>query len=362
MNIGGNMKLLLYGCGTRGRYLLDFFKEVEYVEIIGITDKNDDAIYTLSEENVSYFKCRNEILKMKFDYLLVTSDKYFKDIFSELIAYGVEEHKIVSLKELNNILINVSIKEKRTLQKCNLCNNEVFDWLPTGDRNSLFEKKSVIGAGYRKGICTVCGSTDRLRYEYYVLKKYTNIFDNNSSILHFAPEDKLSEKFRKRECEYITADIKEGRADVVADITNLQFRNDYFDWIICNHVMEHIKNEYKAFNEIKRCLKPGGNLILSVPICWDDNTFERDDIVTEEDKALYYGQSDHERIYGRDIVERIEKYGFDVKAYKNTDICNEREIEENRFIVGDTVFICTKKYGGELSDKGISYYASSKCS
>lgn len=77
---------------------------------------------------------------MKFDYLLVTSDKYFKDIFSELIAYGVEKHKIVSLKELNNILINVSINEKRILQKCNLCNSEVFDWLPTGDRNSLLEK------------------------------------------------------------------------------------------------------------------------------------------------------------------------------------------------------------------------------
>ncbi|OBR63539.1 hypothetical protein A7K91_06180 [Paenibacillus oryzae] len=336
------MKLLLYGCGSRGMYLLDSFREINNVEIIGITDKNTDSKFSLEEENRSLFWRVNEILELDFDYVLITTDKYFEDVFKELTAIGLAEKKIISLKIFNDLFIKKSNDQIKALPKCVLCTNHVFGWLLTGERNALFEQKSVVGAGLRSGICPICSSTDRLRYVHYILNKYTTIFDDTSNILHFAPESKLIEEFRKRGENYITADLMKGRADVVADITNLQFKDNQFDWIICNHVMEHIENEGRALLEIKRCLKPGGSLIITVPICWEEDTYENKDIITKNEKTLYYGQSDHERLYGRDIEARFEKYGFDVKGYKNTDILNEKEIEENGFIVGDSVFICAK--------------------
>ncbi|CQR58611.1 class I SAM-dependent methyltransferase [Paenibacillus riograndensis] len=336
------MKILLYGCGSRGRKLFNNLNKMDNIEMVGITDRNIESMVTLEEENKSLFRNIDEVFGLEFDYVLVTLDKHFEDVFKELTLAGLAGNKIISLNEFNKIFVDESNRQNRILPKCGLCGNYVFGWLLTGEKNDLFEQKSVIGAGLRNGICPVCGSTDRLRYVYYILKKYTNIFDVNSSILHFAPEMKLTEEFRKRGYEYITADLMEGRADVVADITNLQFKNNYFDWIICNHVMEHIKNENKALYEIKRCLKPGGSLIITVPICWEEDTYEEDDIVTNADKTLYYGQSDHERLYGRDIEARFGKYGFDVKRYKNTDILNQAEINKNGFILGDAVFICTK--------------------
>ena len=83
----------------------------------------------------------------------------------------------------------------------------------------------------------------------YIMKNFTEIFSGNADgILHFAPESTISNKLKKKYGEqYISADIMEGRADVVADITKLQFDNEQFEYIIYNHVMEHVYEEKKAF-------------------------------------------------------------------------------------------------------------------
>lgn len=59
-----------------------------------------------------------------------------------------------------------------------------------------------------------------------------------------------------------------------ADITALPFAGSSFDHVICSEVLEHIPDEVAAAAELVRILKPGGNLIVSVPrffpekICW----------------------------------------------------------------------------------------------
>ncbi len=51
----------------------------------------------------------------------------------------------------------------------------------------------------------------------------------------------------------------------VADLTDYPVRDDGFDIIFFNHVLEHIKDDLSALREIHRALKPGGLLILGVP-------------------------------------------------------------------------------------------------
>ena len=134
----------------------------------------------------------------------------------------------------------------------------------------------------------------------------------------------------------------DGRADVVADITKLQFNNDQFDYIICNHVMEHVYEEEKAFSEIRRCLKPEGVFIFSTPICWLQKTYEDDNVTTSSDRIKYYSQEDHVRLYGNDIVDRIEKFGFDVKLLHCSEIKSEDEIKKFGLLKEDSVLLCKK--------------------
>lgn len=53
--------------------------------------------------------------------------------------------------------------------------------------------------------------------------------------------------------------------DLVADITHLPFANDSVDAVVNEFVLEHVKNPEAIIVEIKRVLKPGGLVYLSVP-------------------------------------------------------------------------------------------------
>ncbi|MCX7736357.1 MAG: class I SAM-dependent methyltransferase [Candidatus Kapabacteria bacterium] len=52
---------------------------------------------------------------------------------------------------------------------------------------------------------------------------------------------------------------------IVSDLLNLPFPDNFFDCIICSEVIEHIIEPQSLVNELFRCLKIGGFLILSTP-------------------------------------------------------------------------------------------------
>jgi ubiquinone/menaquinone biosynthesis C-methylase UbiE len=59
-----------------------------------------------------------------------------------------------------------------------------------------------------------------------------------------------------------------------ADINYLPFKDHAFDLVICSEVLEHLVDETRPVSELVRVLKPGKNLVVSVPrygpeyICW----------------------------------------------------------------------------------------------
>jgi len=55
-----------------------------------------------------------------------------------------------------------------------------------------------------------------------------------------------------------------------ADILTLPFRDDHFDLVICSEVLEHILAHTTAIRELVRVLKPGKNLVVSVPRYWPE--------------------------------------------------------------------------------------------
>ena len=61
-------------------------------------------------------------------------------------------------------------------------------------------------------------------------------------------------------------DLAEGKkAEFLGDIRQAGVRTESLDWILCSEVAEHVFDFKSAFEEIRRSLKPGGKLILTVP-------------------------------------------------------------------------------------------------
>ena len=58
------------------------------------------------------------------------------------------------------------------------------------------------------------------------------------------------------------------RTDVRGDVMALPFKDDIFDTVICNQVIEHIPRPWQAVREIYRVLRQGGHLLLSAPFLY----------------------------------------------------------------------------------------------
>ena len=55
-----------------------------------------------------------------------------------------------------------------------------------------------------------------------------------------------------------------------SDIGKLPFKTGSFDLVICSEVMEHIREEKTALQELVRVLKSGGTLAITVPRYWPE--------------------------------------------------------------------------------------------
>jgi ubiquinone/menaquinone biosynthesis C-methylase UbiE len=63
-------------------------------------------------------------------------------------------------------------------------------------------------------------------------------------------------------CEQMRKEFKNIKI-ICRDATKTKLRSGYFDFIICNQVIEHIEKYGKLIREIYRLLKPGGGCFLS---------------------------------------------------------------------------------------------------
>jgi SAM-dependent methyltransferase len=90
----------------------------------------------------------------------------------------------------------------------------------------------------------------------------------------------------------------------VADILNLPFQTNYFDLVICSEVMEHVQQDRRAIAEIIRVLKPGNNLVVSVPRYWPER------ICWALSREYRQSEDGHVRIYAiRHLVALLESLG-----------------------------------------------------
>ena len=157
-----------------------------------------------------------------------------------------------------------------------------------------------------------------------------------ASVMHVAPEPGMSAMIRPLCGRYTTADAHPGRADRCIDLEHITEADASYDYVICSHVLEHVYDDRRALRELHRIIRPGGAVIVMVPVveAWPE-TFEDPGVVDGSERELLFGQADHLRMYGRDIRERITNAGFDLEEFT----ASEPEVSRHALWRGETIFV-----------------------
>ncbi|GAA5483642.1 hypothetical protein Hsar01_02876 [Haloferula sargassicola] len=160
--------------------------------------------------------------------------------------------------------------------------------------------------------------------------------------LHLAPERCFEAKLRSMMGEnYVTADYLEPCVDLKLDICRMDLPDACFDAAYCAHVLEHVDDDRAAMREFLRILKPGGWVIFTIPIT-ADRTFEDPSIKDPKKRLELFGQVDHVRRYGMDVISRFTDAGFDLTVVKPEEVFSPEELKAYAMAAGGELFICEK--------------------
>jgi SAM-dependent methyltransferase len=198
-------------------------------------------------------------------------------------------------------------------------------------------------------------SLERHRLLWLYLKNETNFFKKDTEtipivigtalrVLHFAPEQCFLKRFKKLDnIDYTTTDLLSPIADVKADICDLPFKDNSYDIILCNHVLEHIPDDTKAIQELYRVMKPGGYGVFQIPQDLSRGvTFEDNTITDKKERAKIFGQYDHVRVYGRDYFNKLRSVGFKVDEVNYTANLSEADIDKYCLAKGEIIPVVYK--------------------
>jgi SAM-dependent methyltransferase len=190
-------------------------------------------------------------------------------------------------------------------------------------------------------------SLERHRLMWLFLRDQTSFFtaDIKLKVLHIAPEQCFLDIFRKQKnLDYTTSDLESPIADVKADICNLPFKENEFDVIFCNHVLEHIRDDNKAMQELYRVLKPGGFGVFQIPQdIFRAKTFEDNSITNKKERAKVFGQYDHLRVYGLDYFDKLRAVGFKVDEVDYTKKITLERLKRFCLMPNEILPVCYKK-------------------
>jgi len=229
--------------------------------------------------------------------------------------------------------------------RCNICGFHAREFLSRGHNYPIIQELSIIGAGKRKVDCPKCGSSDRDRliFEY---------FKNNFSLgqligkklLHVAPEKALSRKLASEfQLEIVKIDLRTqgylfvyDKSVIHGNVMDLSFKSNFFDFIICNHVLEHVENVETALNEIHRTLKSGGTAITQVPMSLKiPQTIEGKTEWKKHERIEKLGQFDHLRLFGADFEEKLKSANLTPTFWhlKNKELKQKLKLGNEEFII-----------------------------
>jgi SAM-dependent methyltransferase len=180
-------------------------------------------------------------------------------------------------------------------RKCNVC----------GWRGHAFEVVNGIVEHSEAGLCAVCGSISRDRYLYWCWTRRVP-YDPRARVLETSP--RMPSLYRERMAErvdYLASDYDESmhRGVVRLDLQAIDLPDASLDVVLTPHVLEHVPDTDQALSELFRVMKPGGHVLLQVPV--------PQAVTKVPDEPEYHGDMTFVYFrFGWDLAEKIRAHGF----------------------------------------------------
>lgn len=193
------------------------------------------------------------------------------------------------------------------------------------------------GSGY----CPRCNSKARHRRVWLYLNEYSKP-SSEEQVLVIAPHESTSRALKRRKIRRVSIDLgRHPGVDVVASATSMPFPADMFDLVLSVHVLEHLEDDHAAMSEVARVLSREGRALINVPCEWDSLTREDPAVTSPERRRMLFGEPDHRRWYGRDIVDRLSANGLDVETHLGTGLAAS-VVELHGLSESEHLFVCRR--------------------
>jgi SAM-dependent methyltransferase len=194
-------------------------------------------------------------------------------------------------------------------------------------------------------MCPVCESVERHRLYWLYYRRQTDLLnqDNEVRFLHFAPEMGIQRRlWRLAHLRYVSLDFVSPYVQIRADLCHLPLSDACADIVHCSHVLEHVSDDRAAMGHLLRILRPGGWGLIQVPIWTDGPTLEDPSITDPAERERIYGQDDHVRLYGPDVVERLRETGFDLDIIPASQFLSAEECKRYAIDPSEEIFHCRR--------------------
>ena len=262
---------------------------------------------------------------------------FFSIYFSKRIVKSVLTILVYYVKNLHKIVLR-----KKTPYFCPCCSHHLyaFNLAKFIEHPDKFNKTRYESIDQHL-VCPFCGSIPRHRIISVWIENNQSLL-RNTKILYFAPEKSVMVCMKRNKIKVTTADLFQ-KADLKIDITHMPIPDNSYDFVFCNHVLEHVSDYNKALFELKRILKQNGKLIICFPIDSNLLTIHEEPTASCEERIIKFGQYDHLRVFGQDCDKILAEAGFMV------DVMNLDKVPQECLpVVGpadydsNRIFVCTK--------------------
>lgn len=289
-------------------------------------------------------------------------DENFKHFLNSYIKFSrlcndsfLLEQNWQSLADIQKGLLNgiTNMFQKANMQNrvCACCGHHtIFNPLPEYYFLQMAKHHTIRYTGEtinpEEYFCIRCQALDRDRLMVAFLQKMgLPCMKKGIRFLQIAPSAVI-EKWIINNCpnvKYESTDLYMENVTFRSDIQDLsQIEDDTYDFFICSHVLEHVKDDRKAMRELRRILKPDGVGLFLVPIAMELEEIDEEWGLSEEENWRRFGQNDHCRRYARKgMMDRLEESGFFVHPL-GKEFFGEKLFSENAFVDTSTLYVLSK--------------------
>ena len=207
--------------------------------------------------------------------------------------------------------------------------------------------ENALGVHCEGLVCSVCSCNARNRFFYLTLDRIIGEMRRAgqtpstiqvleaSSYGYAATGDRYLESMAGKGARVLCSDYYESnfKAAVKEDLCALSLEDASLDIICHSHVLEHVEDDLKALAEAMRVLKPGGTLLVSIPI-QTDYTF-RPENEFHGDNAYVYRRN------GWDIISKFKAAGFLVDVLvppEHVSLTPEHALGPDQYVLDDITF------------------------